>query len=67
MEQGARGRGQEITSSDTVSIHSFFLRLSNYSLAPCSLPLAPYETEQAELAKVELIKMIFVVIVALQS
>ena len=26
-----------------------------YSLAPCLLLLAPYETEQAELAKVELI------------
>ena len=31
----------------------FFLRLSNYSLAPCSLFLAPNETEQAELANVE--------------
>jgi hypothetical protein len=27
-----------------------------YSLAPCPLLLAPYETEQAELAKVEYLK-----------
>ena len=59
MEQGARGRGQEITSSDSMSIHSFFLRLSNYSLAPCSLPLAPNETEQAELAKLSNLRKSF--------
>ena len=46
---GARGKGQEITSSAPFLplFHRYF-----YSLAPCTLPIAPYETERA---KVELI------------
>jgi len=53
LGQGARSRGQEVSQSPSMPLHpSVFLRLSFYSLAPCSLLLAPYETEQVELAKV---------------
>jgi hypothetical protein len=50
MEQGARG--QPFRSDFTLSIH--FLFSCSLHLAPCPLLLAPFETEQAELAKVEI-------------
>jgi hypothetical protein len=40
----------------------YFQRLSRYSLAPCTLLLAPFETEQAQLAKVELLKPAFLTV-----
>jgi hypothetical protein len=57
MEQGARG--QSFRSDFTLSIHFLFscpllLVSCSLPLAPCPLLLAPFETEQAELAKVEL-------------
>ena len=48
---GAWGKGQEVSLSALISLRPFIF----YSLAPCTLLLAPFETEQAELAKVELL------------
>ena len=50
--QGAGSMGQEVSSCAPFS--PLFIILF-YSLAPCPLLLAPFETEQAQFAKVELI------------
>jgi len=52
LVQGAWSKGQEVSLSVLISLCLFIF----YSLAPCPLLLAPFETEQAELAKGELIK-----------
>jgi hypothetical protein len=50
LGQGAWSKGQEVSLSVLIPLRPFIF----YSLAPCTLLLAPFETEQAKLAKVEL-------------